>query len=200
MNVIAKILVITVTIVVGGISGFLLFGIPHSEQVVADNHTHQRAAFDMVDTLEEAESDVGYKVSVPKYIPNELERGKIAILQPVVEDHPKAVFQHWILGNSTGGVIVQDNPDLKGLIRGIPYTINGVQGQRALYPTSIVHDSPQRGIPPEELSSEGREYDILAFFWRNEQEDRAHAVIGTLVDPIDEEMLLRIVESVEIRQ
>ena len=135
-----------------------------------------------VDTVQEAEEAVDYQVSLPSYRPDGFERGPIIVSTNPINTSLKSVVQYWNSSGDAGFLLIQE-PGLDGLGNEgspiTPITVNGISGERVLH---------SAGDPPS------RKYDQVTLYWR--EGDMGFAVIGWLSDPLSEDVLIRIAESV----
>ena len=70
----------------------------------------------IVDTIEAAEAEVGFKIHTPSQIPDGYERGKILISRLNTEGRQPVVLQTWNNEDNGGFFFIQESSDLAGFI------------------------------------------------------------------------------------
>ena len=177
-----KLTLVVLALFWGGVSAFVLNSV-FLGSGSADSTSPEGASPRIVDTIEEADSEAGYKVRVPTYIPAGFEPdGKILVTEHQTKAREKSVFQSWSRPTDGAFFLVEQSPTLSGIVEeGEEATVRGLTGEKVLYP-----------------SDTERPFEMVAFYWS--EESRGVVVVGSLISGLTESEIKSVAESVQVRQ
>ena len=130
------------------------------------------------EALLEASDIAGYRIATLTYLPAEFkERQSIEVHEKKVGDLPPLVTQIWNSEEPGHFLLLQQDPNLRGLGNSEPIEIRGVPGEKN-------YREPT-----------GESLPILTLFWR--EGEMSFTLTGTLSGSLDEETMYKIAESVK---
>lgn len=135
----------------------------------------------IVDTLEAAESETGFKIHTPSHIPTGFERGKILISRIDTGDEDVVVLQTWNHEDDGGSFFIQESSNLAGFA--------GDTSEETLGGRQVKHNS----IP----SNDQRGFGLDSYFWSQD----GKGIVLTLSDTLalDSDAKENIAQSIGVR-